>query len=151
MALSAPRSFLFNHILDDRVKSGTWNTLLPGDCANLDGSGSIFQVEVVDEELQRRMAELDIHASGALWGSGAPQSNGDVAKLERLVVGRYPDLTTGLEKESMQASRRALRLAVRDFSWQRDADTLWLQFFLVRGGYATAVLREIADYENPSQ
>ncbi len=146
MALSAPRSYLFNHILDDRVKSDTWNTLLPGDCANLDGSGSIFQVEAVDEELQRRMAELDIHASGALWGSGPPQSSGDVAEQERLVVGRYPDLTSGLEKQSLQPSRRALRLAVRDLTWEREADALWLRFFLVRGGFATAVLREIAHY-----
>lgn len=146
MALSAPRSFLFNRILDDRVKNRTWNMLLPGDCANLDGSGSIFRVEVVDDELQRRMDELDIHPSGALWGGGPPKSSGEVLQREESIVGNYPDLATGLEKEGMQQSRRALRLAVRDLKWEREDDTLWLEFFLVRGGFATAVLREIGSY-----
>jgi len=41
-ALSAARSFLFNHILEDRVRDDTWSTLQSGDCANLDGSASIF-------------------------------------------------------------------------------------------------------------
>lgn len=146
VALSAPRSFLFNHILEDRVKSETWNALLPGDCASLDGSASIFHVEAVDDELRRRIDELDIHASGSLWGCGYLQSSGNIAEREKSIVSRYPDLTSGLEKEKVQQSRRALRLAVKDFNWAWEDGTLWLQFFLVRGGFATAVLREIANY-----
>jgi len=146
MALSAPRSYLFNHILEDRVKSGTWNQLLPGDCASLDGSASIFAVDAVDEELQRRCDELDIHASGALWGDGSTKCNGDIANRESSIVNRFPDFKAGLEKEKVQQSRRALRLAVQNFEWQKQDDTLWLQFFLARGGFATAVLREIASY-----
>jgi len=148
LALSAPRSYLFNQILDDRVKEGTWNSLQAGDCANLDGSASIFQVDMVDEELNRRIAELDLHPSGALWGSGALQSRGAVAEREKSVVDRFPDFSQGLANQRIEQARRALRLVVRDLGWQRDGDTLWLDFFLVRGGFATAVLREVARYEN---
>ncbi len=149
IALSAARSFLFNQILQERVKNGTWSTLLPGDCASLDGSGSFFSVAGVDSELERRGDELDIHPSGALWGAGDLQTGGDVAEREEAVVNRFPELMHGLAKERLLQARRALRLAVRSFTWERDGETVWLRFFLTRGGFATAVLREIADYETP--
>lgn len=148
MAISASRSLIFNHILADRVKDGTWNTLLPGDCANLDGSASIFAVTTVDDELRQRTDKLDIHPSGALWGAGALQSAGDIAERENTVASRFPEFVTGLEKERVQHARRALRLGVRDLGWDCEGDTLWLDFSLMRGGFATAVLREIASYED---
>ena len=147
IALSAARSFLFNQILQERVRNGTWNTLLPGDCASLDGSGSFFSVAGIDSELERRSDELDIHPSGALWGAGDLQTAAKVAESEETVVDRFPEFMQGLVNKRVQQARRALRLAVRSFTWERDGDTMWLRFFLTRGGFATAVLREIANYE----
>jgi tRNA(Glu) U13 pseudouridine synthase TruD len=46
----------------------------------------------------------------------------------------------------MDQSRRALRLVARDLDWELDTQTLWLEFGLTSGGYATAVLREIANF-----
>ncbi len=146
LALSTARSLLFNHILEDRVKDQSWNVLQAGDCANLDGSGSMFLVAEPDDELRQRIDELDIHPSGSLWGSGTLQSGGKVAEREQAIVSRFSEFVDGLENEGIQHARRALRLAVRDFEWERDGDTLWLDFFLTRGAYATAVLREIASY-----
>lgn len=146
LALSAARSLLFNHILEDRVRDNSWNELQVGDCANLDGSGSIFHVAALNDELRQRIDELDIHPSGALWGTGPLQSEGDIADREQTVVSRFPELMVGLTNARVQQGRRALRLNVREFNWARDGDTLWLNFFLTRGGYATAVLREIASY-----
>lgn len=146
LALSAARSFLFNQILEDRLGDDSWDTIQAGDCANLDGSSSIFPVAASDDELERRVDELDIHPSGALWGAGTLQSEGRIAERERSVVSRFPELADGLSHARVQQARRALRLAVRDFSWNRDGDSLWLDFFLTRGGFATAVLREIANY-----
>ena len=146
IALSAARSFLFNHILEDRVKNGTWNSLLPGDCANLDGNNSFFAVNEVNVELQRRCDALDIHPSGALWGTGTLQSAGDVAEREKSIVNCFPEFCDGLANARIQQARRRLRLAVRNFTWKQNSDTLWLQFYLIRGAFATAVLREIANY-----
>lgn len=148
IALSAARSFLFNQILQERVRNGTWNTLLPGDCASLDGSGSFFSVAGIDSELERRSDELDIHPSGALWGAGDLQTGAKVAEREETVVNRFPEFMRGLVNKRVQQARRALRLAVRSFTWERDGDTIWLRFFLTRGGFATAVLREIVNYES---
>jgi tRNA pseudouridine13 synthase len=148
MALSAARSFLFNEILEDRLRQGTWDMLQAGDCASLDGSASFFPVEVVDDELRRRCNALDIHPSGALWGDGPPQSAGDIAARELALVARFPDLADGLARARLEQARRALRLAVRELAWEEHGDTLWLNFYLVRGAFATAVLREIVGDDN---
>ena len=52
--LSAARSLAFNAVLGRRVADGSWNRLLPGEIANLDGSSSVFRVGEVEAELERR-------------------------------------------------------------------------------------------------
>ena len=144
IALSAARSLIFNTILEQRITQGSWNKILPGELANLDGSGSVFAVEDVDDELSRRCDEQDIHPSGSLWGDGSPRSTGEVATLEAAAAEAYSELTAGLIAARMDPASRSLRLRVSELSWRIDQDALWLEFELAKGGYATAVLREIA-------
>ncbi len=143
IALSAARSFLFNHILERRVVDGSWNRLIPGECACLDGSNSFFVVDIIDADIKKRCEEMDIHPGGALWGSGESPCHGAIRALEQSAVAPFAELREGLES-MLELSRRALRLAVRDLEWELDGRTLWLRFRLGRGGYATAVLRELA-------
>jgi tRNA pseudouridine13 synthase len=145
LAISAARSLLFNRLLELRVSAGTWNTLQPGDFASLDGSGSFFAIEEPDRSLADRCAALDIHPTATLWGKTAQHGRSTRSEFERTVAQEFPDLAAGLEQHADE-SRRALRLAVKDFSWSLDNGALWLEFFLTRGGFATAVLREIALY-----
>jgi len=145
MAISAARSYLFNEILALRVGHGSWNRILPGELANLDGSGSVFRVETVDATLERRAAARDIHPTGTLWGQRRASAEGDVAVLENDATAGCEAFRSGLERLAVDASTRPLRLGVGDLSWQFDDDALWLDFTLPRGGFATAVLREIAD------
>lgn len=142
IALSAARAWLFNHVLQQRVDAHSWDKLEAGDIAILDGTGSIFPVEEPDAELLQRCAELDLHPTGPLWGKDAGSS-----ETERTIIEQFPELARGLEKHT-KASRRGLRLAVRDFSASLDAThcTLTLEFYLARGGFATAVLRELLEY-----
>ena len=145
IALSTARSLLFNAILDSRVRSGSWNTILPGELANLDGSGSVFAVDTVTAELAARCAAFDIHPSGTLWGDGSPASAGEVAALETAVVAQHADIADALVATRMRSASRALRLRVSALQWQFAPEVLWLEFSLPSGGFATAVLREIAD------
>jgi len=119
IGISALRSLQFNHELSARVEAGTWNTMLTSDKANLDGTGSVFDAEEVDEELVRRCAELDIHPCGVL---------------------------PALDAIGVKAAHRPLRMCVRDLRWIFDDHTVWLEFRLDRGNFATAVLREIVRY-----
>jgi len=118
IGISAVRSMHFNQELDARIRDGSWNLLRPGDRANLDGTGSVFEVEEVTPELERRCAEKDIHPCGCL---------------------------PAIEELRVEASSRPLRMRVRDLEWAFEDDALRLEFSLGRGSYATAVLREIAE------
>jgi tRNA pseudouridine13 synthase len=141
--LSAARSVVFNAILAARVGQGSWNRLLAGDVANLDGSGSVFAVAGPDAELERRCTELDIHPTAPLWGEGEALSAGEVRSLEESVAARFPEAQAVIRGARMNAERRALRMRVRDFEHSYAQDVLRLRFALPAGSFATAVLREL--------
>jgi len=143
IALSAARAFLFNDILHSRVVDGTWNTALPGEALNLEGSGSVFVASEIDDEIRERIVGMDVHPTGAMWGRGDVSCSGRVAEIERQTAERFGELSVGLERAGLSMSRRALRLVVKNLSWELDADALWLEFSLGRGSYATVVLREL--------
>lgn len=145
LAISTARSVIFNAILRRRVEERSWRTLLPGEMANLDGSGSVFAVDAVDEELRERCARFDIHPTGTLWGDGAPRGSGQVAELEKAAAAGFEKLAGALEKNKVDAASRPLRLVVKDLSWEFGEDVLWLDFELPKGGFATTVIGEIAD------
>ncbi len=147
IALSCARSYLFNEILQARVVDDNWRNALPGELLNLDGTGSVFTPAAIDEELMTRLAELDIHPTGALWGKGDPGSPGEASEYDRNAAAKVPDFAAGLEKFGLSQARRALRLAVRRLAGEFDGDKLWLEFELTSGAFATAVLREIAGYQ----
>jgi len=141
--LSAARSVIFNAILAARIGQDSWNRLLAGDVANLDGRGSVFAVAAPDTELERRCAELDLHPTAPLWGEGETLSAGDVRSLEEAVAARFPEALTVIRNARMNAERRALRMRVRDLTHEYDQDVLQLRFALPSGSFATAVLREL--------
>jgi tRNA pseudouridine13 synthase len=146
-ALSAARSLLFNAVLARRVEAGDWSQLAPGDLASLEGSGSHFPVSAVDAELRRRLATFDIHPSGPLWGRGQPASRGQALQHELEVSREFAAVAELLAAQGLTQERRALRCAVHELSSERDGSMLSLSFSLGRGQFATAVLREICDFE----
>jgi tRNA pseudouridine13 synthase len=144
-ALSAARSVIFNAVLAKRVLAGTWNQLQDGDVVNLDGSGSIFLAETVDETLRERCDRLDVHPTGPMWHGESLMSTGAVAELETQTAREYPVLAAGLSKAKLEPERRSLRAAVRDLKWRIEGADVHLQFRLQRGAFATAVLHELID------
>jgi tRNA pseudouridine13 synthase len=141
--LSAARSLVFNAVLSERVQDGTWCRLEPGDVANLDGKGSVFPVDAVDEALTRRIAELDVHPTGPMWGKGEPLSHGRVRDLEQRVASELTEACDLVIAAGMNQERRALRLAVRELGWERQGADVLVRFWLTRGSFATTVLREL--------
>ncbi len=165
--LSAARAFLFNEVLARRVTDGSWSTPLDGESANapsvargprlspfgeafiLDGSRSYFLDDGTDATLSQRLAQGDIHPSGPLWGKGEPPTLGVARALEDEIAARHAELAAGLAQADLRQERRALRVMPRDLvaDWL-DTATLQLRFALPPGSYATAVLRELADYRD---
>lgn len=141
--LSAARSLVFNAILAERVTRGTWNALQPGDVANLDGRGSVFAVESVDETLAARCAALEIHPTAPLVGGDASLASGTVRELEEATAAQFPEALDVIAHERMNSERRALRIRVRGLEHEYADDVLRLRFELSAGSFATTVLREI--------
>ena len=142
--LSAARAFLFNEVLSERVRLDNWNKGLQGEAMILDGSNSYFQTEALDDTLQDRLQQHDIHPSGPLWGKGELASSGEARSLESEVIDRYPELAQGLEVFGLRQQRRATRLFPQDLKFEiLDKHSLQLKFTLPRGAFATTVLREL--------
>ena len=147
MELSAARSLIFNAILAARVNDGSWASGLAGEVFNLNGSGSIFASEQMDDTLRARLACGDIHPTGVMWGLVNDKVAGVAAQLERDVIQQSTllnYLASALEQHSVKAQRRALRLPVEQLSWDwPDNNTLVLSFTLTTGSFATSVLASL--------
>jgi len=142
--LSAARSFLFNLILAERVKTQTWNTAIPGDVMQLDASHSRFQTDILDATLTERLERCDIHPTGALFGKGDIAVQKEALLLENQVIAAQQRLTDGLLSAGVEADRRTLRVKPKNLIWQfQNHNSLHLSFELPAGSYATALLREI--------
>ena len=155
MELSAARSLIFNEILAARVRDGSWNNGLAGEVFNLDGSGSIFASDEIDDTLRARLESGDIHPTAVLWGTGNEKVSGKAAAMETDIVAHSPLLTklaTGLEQRDIKAQRRALRLPIEALSWEwqdtEGSQILILNFTLTTGSFATSVLASLVQALN---
>lgn len=150
--LSALRSFLFNQLLAERVKSKRWHTPGVGDVCMLSGSNSFFTAQEPGEELSARAARGDIHVGLPLWGLGAPKCSEILWQEQQQALMNYEEICQFLLRQNMQLDWRAARLLPDDFCWQFcDDDTLVLEFSLATGGYATALLRELVCNKNEGE
>lgn len=143
--LSAIRSYLFNLILAERVRQLNWNSLLNGDFCQLSKSHSVFLADDADDkDLQRRMLDGDINATGVLWGKGNMNAVSQAGAIETRIVEQFPELTVLLKKFELNMERRALRAFPEQLQWNYPGrHELEVMFSLQAGSYATALLREI--------
>ncbi len=153
-ALSAARSAIFNRVLDERVRRGDWDRLLPGEAVMLDGRRSFFAAPLIDATLEERCAAMDVHPSGPLWGRGEALVSATALEVERLAVSQEEALAALLAAQGLDHERRSLRLPVRGLGWKHEERALVVEFELPRGAFATAVLHELlleaADPDEPA-
>lgn len=148
LLLSAARSYLFNAHLSSRVRDGSWESWIGGDLIALAGSASTFaSARATPEELQRRLEEMDVHATGPLWGQGQLPVTDAALLQENSLSERFPALCAGLVAHGLEQERRPLRAQVHALQACFDAGNLVLEFSLGRGAYATSVLRELVYLE----
>ncbi len=139
--LSAARSHVFNQVLSQRVRAGTWNRAVAGDVMLLTGRHGFFTAAAVDEALSTRLARGEISPSGPLWGCGGPE----IGPVERDCLDGLRWWTQRLEAYGMKHERRALRTCVSGLTLEWcDATSVQLSFELPRGAYATVLVRELA-------
>jgi tRNA pseudouridine13 synthase len=142
-ALSSARSLLFNAVVAARVRAGSWNRLLEGEAAMLDGRRSYFLAGTPDDTLAARCGAMDVHPSGPLWGRGRSPAAGPALAVETEALADEAGLRRLLEEQGLEHERRSLRLPVRALEWTLDGTVLSMDFELPRGAFATAVLHEL--------
>ena len=143
--LSAARSYLFNRVLAERVVAGNWNQALLGDLLAFTDSRSFFpagEAECSDS----RLAILDLHPTGPLWGAGESAAAGTAQALEQQVGEQERALLDWLAEAGMTHERRILRLPIGGLTWHYpESDILQLEFVLPAGCFATVLVRELVD------
>ncbi len=168
--LSSLRSWMFNVLLSKRMADGSWNQLLLGDVLQLQGSNKWF-LDDGSEALKNRVATLDLHPTGALYGKGILPTTQEAFAIEEGVSESFVDWIAALDAYGVQQDRRALRVLPLDMQWQwldekamlmhqdqianafnklgeegvqcAPYSALQLSFTLRAGSYATMVLREL--------
>lgn len=147
MALSAARGFLFNCVLAERERQGTWNKLVVGDLVNLDGSNSFFGPVDNLDSLQERLADLEIHPTGPLVGQNPTAVAGQAQVLEQSVIDAHPEPLAVAHRLQARAARRPLRARARKLDWRWiDSGTVQLEVSLGRGVYATSLLCALGNF-----
>lgn len=143
--LSAARSYLFNRLLAERVAGGTWSQALPGDLLAFTDSRSFFlagEAECGDA----RLAALDLHPTGPLWGAGESIAAGLEQQFEKSLAAAEAELVEWLAEAGMSHERRILRLPIGGLTWHYpEPDILQLEFVLPAGCFATVLVRELVD------
>ena len=149
--LSAGRSYLFNQVLAARVADGSWASAQVGDLLAFTDSRSFFpaaEAECADP----RLAVLDLHPTGPLWGEGDSPASGRTRAVENSVGAAQPALCQWLAKAGMDHERRILRLPIAGLTWHYpEPDILQLEFVLPAGCFATVVVREVVDLVSAGQ
>ncbi|MFC3034205.1 tRNA pseudouridine(13) synthase TruD [Pseudoalteromonas fenneropenaei] len=147
LVISAARSALFNFVVSERVKAHGLAVSWPREIFLLEGSNAFFEEDLNDSNVARLLAG-DIHLSAPLYGKG---DKGIVAQ-EQQWLSCYQKWCEGLCQLGLKMERRALRLLPRDFAVKTlDEHSLELSFSLPKGTFATAVLRELVQYQDVSK
>jgi len=143
--LSAARSYLFNQVLAARVAAGSWNRAEVGDLLAFTDSRSFFPAAEA-ECSDPRLAILDLHPTGPMWGEGDSPAAGTPQLLEQKMAGEQQALANWLALAGMKQERRILRLPIGKLTWHYpEPDVLQLAFILPAGCFATVVVRELID------
>ena len=145
--LSSLQSLLFNDWLALRLQMGLFGQVIEGDVAKKHDTGGEFVVQDAAVENLRAL-RFEISATGALYGRKYREAQGAARDLEDQILQKYQ-----LERRhfaSRRGDRRLIRFPLSEWKVEETSEGLWLSFFLPKGAYATAVLREVMK-KNPEQ
>ena len=145
MFVNAYESYLFNKVVNERSKIGI-NKYLPGDIIINEEERWVHEID--EDTIEDDMNKFTLNPTGPLYGSKVPYAEGKQGEIEKRIIEEE-----NITKESFKCPktpklgshgiRRSLRFKIEDTSVTKTCDGIDVEFFIPRGCYATAVLREI--------
>ncbi|MEA2053807.1 MAG: tRNA pseudouridine(13) synthase TruD [Candidatus Thermoplasmatota archaeon] len=154
MFIHAYQSYLFNKILSMRLKEGIpINRAIEGDIVITLSKGEVQSrhgIEVTKNNLDKVNHQIEkgnCFPSGIIIGHNIRFANDIMGKIERKVLKEesvMPEkfIIPGMPFLSSQGIRRIILSPVRKIRWKMEDKTLRLSFSLLKGCYATCLLRE---------
>jgi tRNA pseudouridine13 synthase len=149
---SAARSWMFNHVLSQRLSQNALSEHLLGDVylTNSDSRPLLPPQNATQDELLARQSQAlqqGWQTTAPLAGDGSLGTQSDALALEEAVFSPFTQWIGSLQRARIRTDRRAIQLKPENLSWQwhtTDGQTdLTLTFVLPKGSFATAVIREI--------
>ncbi|WP_313685472.1 tRNA pseudouridine(13) synthase TruD [Pantoea sp.] len=150
LLLSATRSHLFNQVTSARLqRDNSLDAVISGDALQLTGRGSWFVAQAEElAELQQRVDQDELRITAPLAGRGGWGTQAEALEFEQQSLAGAAELITLLERERVDAARRAMRVVPKELRWNWwDDVTLEMEFWLPAGSYATSVVRELLQQE----
>ncbi|MDJ0974980.1 MAG: tRNA pseudouridine(13) synthase TruD [Planctomycetota bacterium] len=143
--VSAWQSYLFNRVLDRRVREDTYDKLLDGDLAWLHKSGAFFTS--ADSEQDRALAaSLRASGTGPLLGYDMRWPDGPGETIERGIADEEGADAEEFRQMHCRArgGRRPLRVPLYEASIAQESDTtVRVRFVLPPGAFATVALEHL--------
>ncbi|MGR6841465.1 tRNA pseudouridine(13) synthase TruD [Aliivibrio wodanis] len=140
--LSAARSWIFNHIVSQRITEGYFSQPVDGDIL-LDRSDRIVNENVTSEENIQKIQSGELSISAALAGDNQLPTTDTALALEQPNLDAEPDLMALICGNRMRHERRSVELHPENLTWSSEGDTLTLNFSLTSGSFATVIVREL--------
>ena len=140
--LSAARSWIFNHIVSQRITEGYFTQPVDGDIL-LDQNGRTVNENVTSEESIQHIQKGEWSISAALAGDNQLPTSETALTLEQPQLDAEPDLMALIRGNRMRHERRSVELHPENLSWSTEGDTLTLNFSLSSGSFATVIVREL--------
>lgn len=145
MFVNAYESYLFNKIVNERSKIGI-NKYYGGDIIIDQEEHWIHEIN--EDTIQNDIDNFILNPTAPLIGSKVPLAEGKQGEIEQKIIKEENITQESFEcpktpKLGSHGIRRALRFKVEDTHVEKIDDGISVEFFIPRGCYATAVLREI--------
>lgn len=138
LLVSSVQAGLFNRYLEDRLKDGTFATVLEGDICGKLPAGALF---VASHEDQPRLDRFEISPTGPIFGFKMMAASGAAGEREGELL-RQANLTPEQFRPlRAPGSRRRMRLPL-EMALETEGKDLIFTFELPPGSYATVLLDE---------
>jgi tRNA pseudouridine13 synthase len=137
--ISSLQSLVVNHLLAKRIERQVFDSVILGDWAKKHDTGGVFKVE--SEAEAERAKRFEISATLPLFGKKVKMSEGQAGEMEQEVLD-YLELTW-VKFASRRGDRRYSRLPLGETKLEATDDGYTIQFDLLRGAFATSLLREL--------
>lgn len=145
MFVNAYESYLFNKVINERAKIGI-NKYYPGDIM-IDNEEHIIH-DINEDTIQEDINNFVANPTAPLIGTKVPFAEGKEGEIEKKVLEEEKITKEDFEcpktpKLGSHGIRRSIRFKIEDTYVEQTDNGIIVEFFIPKGCYATAVLREI--------